>query len=101
MPVHQLRRVGVVVNIDDDPLPFLEAQQRSRKLAVIERGRDDVLRRQLDQPGSDAQRVVRLLGSDLPGSPYKARRRAHEGNQSGIFEQGAAIDRHGFNPSAI
>ena len=35
VPVHQLRRVGVVVDIDDDPLPFREAQQRSRKLAVI------------------------------------------------------------------
>ena len=54
VPVHQLRRIGVVVNIDNDLLPFLEAQQRPRKLAVIEGGRDDVLGRQLDEPGSDA-----------------------------------------------
>ena len=47
MPVDQLRRIGVVVNIDDDPLPFLEPQQRSGKLAVIEGGRDDVLGCQL------------------------------------------------------
>jgi hypothetical protein len=86
----------VVENIDNHPLPFPEAQQRSRKLAVIERGRDDMPGCQFDQPGSDAQRVIRLLGSNLPGSPYKARRRAHEGNQSGIFEQRAAIDRHGL-----
>jgi hypothetical protein len=51
---------------------------------------------QFDQPGSDVQRVIRLPGSNLPGSPYKAQRGAHEGNQSGIFEQGAAIDRHGL-----
>ena len=50
VPVDQLRRVGVVVNIDDDPLPFLEAQQRSGELAVIEGARDDMVRRQLDQP---------------------------------------------------
>jgi hypothetical protein len=54
VPVDQLRRVGVVVNIDDDPLPFPEAQQRSRKLAIIEGGRNDVLGRQLDEPGSDS-----------------------------------------------
>jgi len=52
--MHQFRRIGVIVNIDDDPLPFPEAQQRSRKLAVIERCRDDVSGRQLDQPGSNA-----------------------------------------------
>ena len=71
VPVHQLRRIGVIVNIDDDPLPFLEAQQRSRKLAVIERGRDDVIGRQLDQPGSNAQRVVRLFVGDFVGGPMR------------------------------
>jgi len=28
--VIQLRRIGVIVDIDDDRLPFLEPQQRSR-----------------------------------------------------------------------
>jgi hypothetical protein len=36
--MHQLRRVGIVVDIDDNLLPFLEPQQRSRELAVIEGG---------------------------------------------------------------
>ena len=67
MPVDQFRRVGVVVNIDHDALAFLEPQQRSGKLAVVERRRDDVVRCQLDQPGCDAQRIVRLLGGDFVG----------------------------------
>ena len=54
VPVHQLRRIGFVMNIDNDLLPFLEPQQRPRKLAVIESGRDDMVGRQLDEPGSDA-----------------------------------------------
>ena len=83
MPVNQLWRVGVVLNIDNDPLPFLEAQQRSRKLAVIERGRDDMVRGQFDQPGTNTQRVVRLLCSPFIGSPCEAGHRAHKGNQSG------------------
>ena len=62
MPMHEFRRVGIVVDIDDDALAFLEAQQRPGKLAVVERGRDDVVGRELDQPGGDAQRVVGLFG---------------------------------------
>ena len=38
MPVHKFRRVGVVVDVDHRALPFLETQQRSGKLAVVERG---------------------------------------------------------------
>ena len=99
VPMDQLRRVGVVVNIDDGALPFLEAQQRSGKLAVIERGGDDVVGRQLDQAGCDAQRVVRLLGRDFAGSPRKARHRADQGSQSGKLQQRTAIDHHDGIPS--
>ena len=42
--------------------PSVKPQQRTGKLAVVERGRDDVVGRKLDQAGGDAQRVVRLLG---------------------------------------
>ena len=50
VPVHQLGRVGVVVDIDDDALAFLEAQQRPRKLAVVERRRDDMVGRSSTSP---------------------------------------------------
>ena len=94
MPVHQLRRIGIVVDIDDNPLPFREAQQRSGKLAVIEGGGNDVVRRHLDQPCADAQRVVRLFRDDFVGGEREARHHADQGKQSGICKTGASIDRH-------
>ena len=36
----------------------MKAQQRAGKLTVIERGRNDLVRRQLHQPGPDADRVI-------------------------------------------
>jgi len=53
VPVNELGHIGVVVDIDDRALAFLEPQQRARKLAVVERRRDDVIRRQLGEPGGD------------------------------------------------
>src|SRR6516164_5201706 len=39
--VDQLRRVGIVVDVDYDPPAFLEAQERSRELAIVKcRGHD-------------------------------------------------------------
>jgi hypothetical protein len=35
MPVHQFRRVGIVMNIDDHALPLPQAEQRPGKLAVV------------------------------------------------------------------
>ena len=98
VPVDQFRRVGVVVDIDHDALAFLEAQQRSGKLAVIERRRDDVVGRKLDQSGCDAQRVVRLGGGDLVGRACDARRRTDERQEAGMPEQGTALDHHGCGP---
>ena len=88
-------RVGVVVDVDDDGPPFLEAQQRSRKLPVIERGRHDVVRRQFDEAGSDADRIVSLLCGRLPGEGQASRHRADERDGSGGLQQCAAIEGHG------
>ena len=44
VPVNQLRRVGVVVQIHNDTLPLLESQKRPGELAVIEGGGDDMFR---------------------------------------------------------
>jgi hypothetical protein len=99
MPMHKFWRIGVVVNVDDDAPSFLEAQQWSRKLAVVKCRRNDVVRREFDKPGADMQRLVRPLGSYVVGSPRDLRRRGHERKSAGIFEQGAATDRHDFDPS--
>jgi len=45
VPVQLLRRVGVVVDIDYDLFAFGEADERTWKLSVVERGRNDTLRR--------------------------------------------------------
>lgn len=58
MPMNELRSVGVVVNIDGDTLAFLETQQRTWKLPVVEGSRDNVLGRQLDEPRCNTQCVV-------------------------------------------
>ncbi len=68
MPVQLLGRVGVVVDIDDSPLAFLEAEQRTRKLAIISGGGDDAVRRQLDEPGADPDGVIRAPLDDDAGS---------------------------------
>jgi hypothetical protein len=63
MPVQLLGRIGVVVDIDNDPLTFLEAQQGAGKLPVIGGGRNDAIRRQFDQPIADPDRLIRgILG---------------------------------------
>ena len=47
VPMHEFRHVGVIVDVDHRPLPFLEADQRSGELPVIERGRHNMVRREL------------------------------------------------------
>jgi hypothetical protein len=61
MPVEQFGNVGVVVDVHDRPLAFLESQQGSGKLPVVERGRDDMLGSQFGQSGRDPQGVVRSV----------------------------------------
>jgi hypothetical protein len=58
MPVQLFRRIGVVVNVDDDAATFGQTQQRAGELAVIGLGRERDVRRQLDQPGTDAEDMV-------------------------------------------
>ena len=66
--VQQFRRIGVVVNIDNGALSFIEAQKRPWKLPVVEGCRDDMVRRQLDEPLGDAERVVRLFAVSGPAA---------------------------------
>src|SRR6516225_8149575 len=40
VPMKLLRRVGIVVDVDDDTLAFGKPQQRTGKLAIVECGRD-------------------------------------------------------------
>ena len=60
VPVHELRRIGVIVDVHHDLLSFLESEQGPRKLAVVERRGDDMIRSQFDQAGRDTQAVVGL-----------------------------------------
>lgn len=53
-----LRRTGVVVNVDCDLPPLLEAEQRSRKLTVIRRDGDDALGRNLHGAGANVDGVI-------------------------------------------
>jgi len=86
VPVDQFRRVRVVVNIDDGLLPFLEAQQGSGKLAIVQRCRDDVLWRKLDEPSGDPQRVVRLLDCAFTRGRCQARHKTRAGNPRAVSQ---------------
>ena len=58
VPMQLLRRVGIVPDIDHHLPAFLQAQQRTGKLPVIEFCRHDMVGRQLDQPVGDANGVI-------------------------------------------
>src|SRR5215472_12402643 len=58
VPVKLLRRVGIVVDVDDDTLAFSKPQQRTGKLAIVECGRDYSIWSKFDQTRPDADRVV-------------------------------------------
>ena len=59
VPMKLFRRVGVVVNVDGDLLPFLEAQQRPGKLAVVGGHGDDAIGGKFDGFGGNGKRVIR------------------------------------------
>src|SRR5215469_17413947 len=46
VPMDEFRHVGVVVDINTNPLALLQPDQRARVLDVVERRRDDMLGRQ-------------------------------------------------------
>ena len=91
VPVQLLRGVGVIIDVDDDPLTFGEAEEGPRKLSVVEGGRDNVLRRQFNQSGADAQAIVRLFRHRRDG---KRRHGARQRQSRGTFQERAAI--HGI-----
>src|SRR3974377_215529 len=95
----QLRRVGVIVDIDEDLLAFFEAQQRAWELAVVKRRRDNMFRRQLDQTGRDAQAVVcrALYGVRrrlCAGGAREARSAAKERPCRAQFQKFTTLKRH-------
>ena len=77
--------------VTSNVLTFGEADERPRKLSVIEGGRDDVLRRQFDQSGADAQAIVGLFRHRSDG---KRRHCARQRQSRGTFQERAAI--HGI-----
>src|SRR5262249_47811708 len=54
MPVHELGRVGFVVDIDHSSLAFLEPQERAGELVVVERRGNDMVGCELNQTRSYA-----------------------------------------------
>ena len=107
VPVQLLRRIGVVVDIYNDTLAFHQTHHRSGKLTIVECRRHNVLRRQFDQSGRDAQRIVGLFGTcrrrgtcwliwtcRVVGSLCEVRRERHERKRGGPLEQRTTINRH-------
>src|SRR5580693_10092450 len=56
VPMNEFRHVGIVVDIDHEPLSLLQRDQWPGELTVVERRRYDMLRRKLDETGGDTQR---------------------------------------------
>ena len=67
VPMHQLRRVRIVEDVDGYRFSFLHAQQRAGNLAVVADGLDDLARRDFKRYGSDVDGVIRLRGRLQPG----------------------------------
>jgi hypothetical protein len=61
MPVQLLRRIGVVVDINNDLLAFLEAQQGAGKLPVISGGGNDTIRCQFNEPMAHPENRAMLV----------------------------------------
>ena len=59
MPMELLGGVRLVVNIDGDLFPFLEAEQWPRELTVVSGRGDDVIRGQFHRLHGDGQGVIR------------------------------------------
>ena len=62
VPMQLLGRVGLIVDVDGDRAPFLEAEQRPGKLAVVGGSGDDAIRRQFHRLHGDRQGVIRWDG---------------------------------------
>ena len=88
MPVQLLGGVGVVVDLYPGGLAFLEPEQRSRELPVVDGGGHHSIRRQLDRAGADAQRVVGL-----------AVRRRRRWSRTPLPNPQATGDDHGGGPA--
>src|SRR6516165_10622112 len=58
MPMQLFRGVGVVPDVNHDALPLGKAQQRPRKLPIIDLGRDRCVRTKFDQTRADADCIV-------------------------------------------
>src|SRR5487761_277777 len=94
MPVKLFRRIGVVVDVDDDLSAFFETQQRSRELPVIGSRRQEPLRADLYERGGDANRVVRGLAA-RGDSVIAGRQAGGEGGQPRGFDELATIHGQG------
>src|SRR5215472_359196 len=64
VPMKLLRRVRIVVDVDDNALAFRQPKQGTRKLAIVECGRDCRIWSEFDQTGADTDRVVRYSVRD-------------------------------------
>src|SRR5262249_44842620 len=65
MPMQLFWRVGIVVDVDNNLLSLFQSHKRARKRPVIRGGRDNTVWRELDERGTDSDRVVRLRGVAL------------------------------------
>src|ERR1035437_7870955 len=96
--MHEFWCIGVIVDIDYDALPFLEAQQRSRELAVVKRRGNDVIRGKFDKASTDTQGVVGVVASIVGSSPHKARRHRCDRAETRGLEQRTTTGRHDLSP---
>src|SRR5215472_3692882 len=58
MPMQLFRGICVVLEVDGHLLSLLEPEERSRKLAVVSRDRNDLLRRNLDRRSGNSDGVI-------------------------------------------
>ena len=58
VPMQLLRRVGVVMDVDDDALALGQPQQRTGKASVVGLCRDRRVRAELDEAGADTDRII-------------------------------------------
>jgi hypothetical protein len=107
VPVQVFGSVGVVVDVHPRPLALFQPHQRTGELTVIDDGRHDLIRGQLDSAGGDSQCVLRLAvgrgqrrGSRTSNTADCGANAAEYGHAA-IFEEIASIDRHGFASLAV
>jgi len=53
MPVDQLRCIRIIINVDYDSLPFLEAHERPRELAIVFAAMHSYVRKMPSDDGCD------------------------------------------------